>query len=404
MAKSESISVDCKVSAPAGEVYRYFTNSTYLREWLADAAAVAPEEGGRLYLGWDDGYGVVGNFTRLVPGEQLAFSWLGSRDPGVSEVVVRLRGRKKSTTVSVTHAWRGGKKWRKFGAIVEEEWRRSLENLVSVMETGEDLRFTRRPMLGVMIDAEITHEQAAKRSLPVDHGVLLGGVVEGMGAAAAGLRGGDVVVGIGGTTVTGFPSVAVALQQHRAGDTVEVTFYREGEEQKAAMVLSGRPIPEIPPTAGALAEYVGGLYGWVDAELAGCFDGVSEEEAWARPAPDEWSAREVVAHLLDGEGDGHAFIADLVLGAERLTDAPYQNSDLRTRVTAGSYPTVAELLAAHRRLEGQTLAILAGLPDEFVARKGSYWRLAYGFTQARDHYGEHFAQIRAAVANARQPG
>jgi hypothetical protein len=41
--------------------------------------------------------------------------------------------------------------------------------------------------------------------------------------------------------------------------------------------------------------------------------------------------------------------------------------------------------ARHER-HGQavwTVALLAALPDEFVARKGSYWRLAYGYTQSR---------------------
>lgn len=401
MAKSESITVDCKVSAPAAEVYRYLTNSTFLREWLADAAAVVAEEGGRLYLGWDDGYGVAGNFTALVPGERVAFTWLGTRDPGASEVTVLLRGRKKRTTVTVTHSWPGGKKWGKFGRSAEREWKRSLENLASVMETGEDLRFTRRPMLGVMIDAEMNAERAAKHGVPVDHGVLLSGTVEGMGAQAAGLTGGDVVVGIGGTRITGWPSIGVALQRHRAGDTVEVVYYRDGEERTADMTLSGRPIPEIPPTAVALSRYVRELHGWVDGEVSGCFEGVSEEEASARPEPDEWSAREVLAHLLDGEGDGHAYIADLVLGAERVADGPYENSDLRVRVTSGSYSSVAEMLASFRRLEGQTVELLAALPDGFVARKGSFWRLAYGYTQARQHYEDHVAQIRAAVAAAR---
>jgi hypothetical protein len=58
------------------------------------------------------------------------------------------------------------------------------------------------------------------------------------------------------------------------------------------------------------------------------------------------------------------------------------------------------MLAAYRHLEEQTVALIAGLPDDFVARKGSYWRLAYGYTQARQHYEEHFVQIRAALEAA----
>jgi hypothetical protein len=165
------------------------------------------------------------------------------------------------------------------------------------------------------------------------------------------------------------------------------------------MVLSGRPIPEVPSTAAALAEYARKLYADFDPKLAACFEGVSEEQANAKPSPEEWSAKEVVAHLLDGEGDSHGWIADLVAGTERLYDGPLNNSDLRTAVTAASYPNMAEMLAAFRRLESQTVALLSRLPDSFVAFKPSYWRLAYGYTEATDHNEEHVNQIRAALAS-----
>jgi uncharacterized protein YndB with AHSA1/START domain len=401
MSKSESITVTQEIAAPADEVYLQFTNATLLREWFADVATLRTEEGGRIYLGWDHGYGVVGNFTALTPGTQVAFTWVGTIDPGRSEVTVTLEPAGRGTRVTLTHAWPAVEGWNQFRRGMERTWTTSLENLASVMATGEDLRFTRRPMLGVMVDSEITPERAAKLGVPVDYGVRLGGAAEGMGAHAAGLRGADIVVSIGDTKISGFPSFAVALQPHRSGDVVEVVYYRDGKECRVDMTLSGRPIPDIPATAAALAEFVTELYRWVDAELAGCLEGVTEAEGSARPSPDEWSAGEVIAHLLDGEGDGHAFIADLVLAAERIADGPFENSDLRGRVTAGSYPTLADMVAWYQRLERQTVSMLAGLPDEFVARKGSYWRLAYGYTQGKQHYEDHFAQIRAAVSAVR---
>jgi hypothetical protein len=57
------------------------------------------------------------------------------------------------------------------------------------------------------------------------------------------------------------------------------------------------------------------------------------------------------------------------------------------------------MLAAFRRLESQTVALLSRLPDSFVAFKPSYWRLAYGYTEATDHNEEHVNQIRAALAS-----
>ena len=403
MAKPESMTLTQEVGAPATEVYRQFTNSTLLRGWFCDAATLRPEEGGRLYLGWNHGYGVVGNFTSLVPGKQVAFTWVGPTDPGPSAVDVTLESKGNTTTVKLTHTWPGGDGWEQFSKGVRT-WTKDLENLASVMTTGEDLRFTRRPMLGVMVDTEITPERAAKLGAPVDYGVRLAGTSEGQGAHAAGLTGGDIVVAIGGTKIVGFPSFAVALQPHRAGDVVEVVYYRDGTEHRAEMTLSGRPIPELPATAAALADFLAGEYAWVDQELAKTLEGVTETEASTRPSPDEWSVRETIAHFLNDEGDGHALISDLVLASERVTDGPFENSDLRIGVTAASFASLAEMVAAYQRLERQTVAMLAALPDHFVARKGGFWRLAYGYSQGRDHYQEHFEQIRAIVETLRGGG
>jgi len=396
----ESIEAKCEIAVPPDQIYRHLTNATLLREWLADAVTLRSEVGGRLYLGWNHGYGVVGNFTTLSSPKTVAFTWTGSADPGSSDVSVTIDSAGATTTVTVVHSFPGGDGWDQFRRGMTRMWETSLENLASVLETGEDLRFTRLPMLGVMIDGEVDAERAAELGVAAGHGVLLGGTVEGLGAQSAGLSGGDVVVSIGGTPITGFPSFAVALAPHRAGDTLDVVFYRDGEEHTTAMTLSGRPIPEIPADAAALAAFVRAEYDWAAAELAALFEGVDDATASAKPSPDEWSAKEVLAHLLDGEADVHSFIADLVLASERVSDGPFANSNVRTAVTAASYATPGDMLAAYRRLEDQTVALLAALPEDFVARKGSYWRLAYSYTQARPHYMEHFGQIRAALEAA----
>jgi uncharacterized protein YndB with AHSA1/START domain len=74
MAENDSITVRGEVGAPVREVYRYFTNPTFLREWFSDAASTRIADGGRVFLGWDHGYGVVGNFTTLVPSKQVSFT------------------------------------------------------------------------------------------------------------------------------------------------------------------------------------------------------------------------------------------------------------------------------------------------------------------------------------------
>ncbi|MEK7326216.1 MAG: hypothetical protein AAB217_13250, partial [Chloroflexota bacterium] len=78
--------------------------------------------------------------------------------------------------------------------------------------------------------------------------------------------------------------------------------------------------------------------------------------------------------------------------------------NVAARHTAGiaAYPTVPALLASSRRTELETGALMAALPPEFVARKGSYWSLAFGFLQPPFHNHEHFNQIRAAIEAARK--
>jgi hypothetical protein len=46
--------------------------------------------------------------------------------------------------------------------------------------------------------------------------------------------------------------------------------------------------------------------------------------------------------------------------------------------------------------------MVANLPDDFMDRKGSYWRLAYNLLDAPSHHQTHMEQMRAAVARARQ--
>ncbi len=46
--------------------------------------------------------------------------------------------------------------------------------------------------------------------------------------------------------------------------------------------------------------------------------------------------------------------------------------------------------------------MLAGLPDEFVARKGSYVRMGQGLLQTAFHPQAHYDQIRIALEAARK--
>lgn len=273
MPKAQILTFKRTVKASPAEVYRAFTNSTALRDWFSDGALSEPRKGGRVYFWWNDGYYASGEFAGLTAGKKVGFTWRGKDDPDATRVLVSLTGKSEGTTVTVTHSGFGsGRAWAKAAKEIAGGWGYALENLQSVLETGHDLRFTMRPMLGVSGGDEITPGLAAQDKLPTETGVRLNGAVDGMGAQAAGLQKGDIIVGIGGKKVLGWTSLIAALQSHRAEDKVKVVYYRGGKKETATMELSRRPLPEVPDTAQGLAEFARKMYADLDAQLAKCFE------------------------------------------------------------------------------------------------------------------------------------
>jgi uncharacterized protein YndB with AHSA1/START domain len=389
------------VKAPPDVVYRAFTNATALREWLCDAASVLPHPGGRLYLAWNSGYYTSGEYTVTQPGEKIAFTWRGRGEPSQTEVQVSLAASDGRTLVTLEHLGLGmDDEWRKTFEEVEVGWKTGLENLASVLETGEDMRFTRRPMLGITV-GDYDDERAKALGVPVAQGIRLDGTLEGMGAYAAGLQGNDVIVGMAGHPVTDYPSLTNALQKHRSGDEIEVEFFRGGEKKTVSMRLSQRPVPEIPGTAAELAKAVRPRYAEMEAELDKLLQGVSDEEASYRPAEGEWTLKENLAHLLQGERGLHFFIADLITGEERVSDGFGDNVQAQVEATVAAYPTLADLREELRHNSKETVEFLARLPESFVAEKRSYWRVAYYVLDAPYHLRGHIEQMQAAIGAAR---
>jgi serine protease Do len=109
---------------------------------------------------------------------------------------------------------------------------------------GEEIA---RPWVGVyytMIDQQL----AADRDLPVDEGALIdegpngaSAVFAGSPADAAGLQQGDVITAIDGRPVDAAHDLVVLLLPHRAGDVVEATVLRGGEELQIDITLGTLP-------------------------------------------------------------------------------------------------------------------------------------------------------------------
>jgi hypothetical protein len=75
---------------------------------------------------------------------------------------------------------------------------------------------------------------------PVDRGVKISGTTAGSPADAAGLRAGDVVVGLGTHDVTDLQGLTDALRAHKPGQTVHVRVLRDGKEMPLQVTLGAR--------------------------------------------------------------------------------------------------------------------------------------------------------------------
>ena len=395
-----------KISISPAEAYRAFSNSTLLRDWLCDAAEVEPRKGGRFYLWWSTGAHAAGEYAAADPGKKIAIRWHHNREPEPTQVKVTFAARKTGTLVTVRHDIGPGRKWAAAAKAARSAWEDALENLQSVLETGIDLRIMRLPRMGVFID-NFNADIARDLGVPVQQGMRLAGVADGTGAQAAGLQKDDVLVSLGGKKLTDFHSLGRALRARTAGDKVAVVFYRGGRKTTVQMELSKRPAPEIPVTLDEFVETVSKNYADLDAAWATLIEGVSDDEAARWPALNEWSLKESVAHFILVERDTQSWFAQMVNDGEIGESLEFRtNVNARVRAVVEVYPTLATLIDELKRSEQETVAMLRGLPAQFVARKHFFARAAQWMLQViPSHYhDEHLGLMQSAIRSAKQKG
>jgi len=109
----------------------------------------------------------------------------------------------------------------------------------------------RRPSLGIE-SISIDPDLAQQMGLPPTYGVLIQRVIPGGAAARAGLRGGnqtaylgnmqiylggDFIVGLDGQQITDNQDISNIMNQHQVGDTISITFYRNGRRITTKVTL-----------------------------------------------------------------------------------------------------------------------------------------------------------------------
>jgi serine protease Do len=93
-----------------------------------------------------------------------------------------------------------------------------------------------RGYLGINM-VNITPTIAKEYDLAVDSGVGVGFVQEGSPADRAGLIAGDIIVGAAGGEITNSGDLLNVLTDHRAGETITIEYYRDGDLEEAEVIL-----------------------------------------------------------------------------------------------------------------------------------------------------------------------
>lgn len=385
------------IQAPVEQVYRMFTNGFAFREWLCDQAIAEPRSGGRLYLGWArGGYFADGNFSELEQNRAVEFTWRGRGDPGETQVRVVMSQQEGGTTdlVLFHEGFGEGEAWSRTCSEAEQGWETGLENLQAVLEKGPDLRIINRPMMGIFF-GNFTPEAAARLGAPVTQGVLIEGTVDGLGAQKAGLQRGDVMVAMNDTPITIFDEVVAVMQDKRAGDRVSITYYRGSEKRTAEMELARRPLRDTPAGAAEFAEAMAEIYKNDWAAIEPILAGATEEQASRKPAPGEWSAKEIVAHLIDSERLLQTNFLTYIFSSGEL-NIP-DNSHEQVAATVDAIGTLEALVAELKRAQAETLALVARLPEQLTARKSTFWLITFNALNYNGHGQEHAEQLKAAL-------
>lgn len=109
---------------------------------------------------------------------------------------------------------------------------------VDSLEKGKKIKW---PLLGInMVNVSDT-SSLAKYDIKIDskitEGVAIVGIVEGTGAANSDLKKGDIIIKLNDTKVPDIAYLRYELYQYQSGDTIEITYLRNGKERKTKIKL-----------------------------------------------------------------------------------------------------------------------------------------------------------------------
>jgi uncharacterized protein YndB with AHSA1/START domain len=401
MTKDNELNFSLLIEAAPEDTFYAFATAQGWRDWMCDSARFDSRSGGTYQFSWNNGWFTAGTIKDFERPSLLRLSWRGAKDPDYSEVVIQLEATESGTQVEISHSGFGeSETWNQIQEECRKGWEIGLENLGSIFDTGIDLRIVRRPILGIFV-SDFNEQIATDLGVPVSEGVRIDRPAEGLGAEKAGLQPSDVIVEMDGKAITGFADFGVVMDGKHAGDVIPVTLYRGPEKLSVQMELSGRSFDDFPLDPAIIAERLRKFDEEILQEIRTFFEGVSEDEANYKPSPEEWSAKETLAHLVASEWYRLNYITELMADGQREfaggNDGPLPLLQAILEVT----PSIAALLDRLEKSKQEVVGLLTRA-EKLKTRKGVLWGMAIDFLQYPNvHETSHLEQIRSLIVAAR---
>ncbi len=137
-------------------------------------------------------------------------------------------------------------------------------------------------------------------------------------------------------------------------------------------------------------------------EVAAALEGASDKELDSRPAPDKWSAREIVHHLADSEMTS-AVRLRLLVAEEHASIRPYDEKEFATRLHYDR--PIANSLLAFQAARLSSGDLLDAMTDADFAKKGTHPKHgSYGVERWLEIYAEHAHNHADQIRRARASG
>ena len=108
--------------------------------------------------------------------------------------------------------------------------------ITDIMENGQ---ITSKPSIGITAGT-MTRQMAAQYQIDKDNGVFVYSVDKGGAGEKAGLRMGDVITKVDSMEITSMEDLTAAKKGHRAGDTVTVIYYRDGQNYSTELTFDAK--------------------------------------------------------------------------------------------------------------------------------------------------------------------